>query len=141
MATPTIRGHQAFVRMYIDGQQRTIDTITRFSVSEDSSFSRQYFVGTPFAQGDQSIDGWSGNFETQVSGDQVDALVDALITPNQAGVSIPDPSIVATEQYTDGTTATYVYFDVQFRMSKDQGGLQEKVMKRLDWQASGRVRL
>ena len=141
MATPTIRGHRAYVRFYLNGEERRIDTVTRFSVSEDSSFSRQYFVGSAIPQGDQSIDGWSGSFDAQVSNDVVDAMIDAILQPNQAGIAIPDITIVATEQYTDGTTSSYVYYDLQFRMSKDQGGLQEKVTKRLDFQASGRVRL
>ena len=141
MANPTIRGSSAIFKVFQDGQERVIDTITRVSLTQDSSFSRQFFVGNAIPEGDQSFEGWSGSIDMQVRDDTVDAFIDALVTANLNGIGISDYSFITIENYTDGTSASYVYFDCQFKMSRDTSGLQEKVTKRLDFQAATRQRI
>lgn len=141
MATPTIRGHQGIVKAFVDGEEQVIDSITRFSMNQDASPTRQFFVGNPYPEGDTSYEGWSGTIDLQVRNAVVDDLIDRIVDANHRGLAVPDVSILLTERYTDGTSATWAFFDVQLRMSRDQSGLQEKITKRLDVQASVRQKV
>lgn len=137
----SIRGHQAVFKMYVNGGEVVLDTITNVSVNMDSSFSRSEYVGQPLSEGDQSIQGWSGSLDMEVKNDVVEQMMDALITNNLNGIGVSDYTFITTEKYPDGTQASYVYFDCQFSLSKSQSGLSDKVTKSLSFQASGRVRL
>lgn len=137
----SIRGHQAQVKLNKNGQTTGIVNITKFSANQDASFSRSEYVGQKFKEGDVDYSGWSGNLETEVKDKKVDELIDALVTSNLAGVGADEVTIVDTEYYPDGSSASYVYFDIQFKMSKDVGGSSAKVTKRLEWQAAGRLAL
>jgi hypothetical protein len=137
----SIRGHQTQVKMLKSGQPTGIVNLTRFDVNQDGSFMRSHYVGAALPEGDQSQEGWSGTMECEVKGPEVDNLIDVSVTQNLSGVGVDEISIVDTENYPDGRSRTYVYFDVQVKMSKSQPGGTEKVTKRLDWQASGRIPL
>jgi hypothetical protein len=137
----SIRGHQGLFKVYENGSEMVIDTITNVSVNMDSSFSRSEYVGQPLSEGDQSIQGWSGSLDMEVKSDSVELFIDNLVTNNLNGIGVSDYSFITTEKYPDGTAASYVYFDCQFSLSKSQGGLSEKMKKSLNFQASGRVRL
>jgi len=138
---PSIRGHQGLLKFFQDGAEVLIDTLTRVSVNQDSNFSRAFYVGNPVPEGDQSIEGWSGQLEMEVKNAIADEFMDALVTNNLNGIGVSEYTFNTTESYPDGTRKSYVYFDVQWRLSKDQSGLNEKVTKRLDFQASGRLSL
>lgn len=137
----SIRGHQANFKVYENGAEIVIDTITSVQVQLDSSMTRAFYIGKPVGEGDQSIEGWSGSFEMEVKNDKVETFLDALITNNLNGIGVSDYSFITTENYPDGTSASYVYFDCQFSYSKNQSGLSEKVTKSINFQASGRVRI
>lgn len=139
--TASIRGHQGSFKVFQDGKETVFDTITRVSVNQDSSFSRSFYVGNPIGEGDQSIEGWSGQFEMEVKNAIADEFMDALITANLNGIGVSDYTFITTEKYPDGTRQSYVYYDVQFKLSKDQSGLNEKITKRYDFQASGRIKI
>ena len=141
MANPSIRGHKGQFKLFENGQLSNIVDITSVSVSQDSSFQRTYYVGRPLPEGDQTVEGWSGSIDLEVKDDSVDAFMDALITNNLNGIGLSDYTFLTTEEYGDGTRASYVYFDVQWKMSKSQSGLTEKMTKSLEFQASGRQRL
>lgn len=141
MANPSIRGHKGQFKVFENGQLTNIVDITSVDIAQDSSFSRTFYVGRPVGEGDQSIEGWSGNVSLEVKDDAVDVFIDALTTDNLLGIGVSDYTMVTVEEYGDGTRASYVYFDCQFKMSKNQSGLTEKMTKQLDFQASGRVRL
>lgn len=137
----TIRGHQGTFKFFQDGSEVVMDTITSVSVNQDSNFIRSFFVGAPLPEGDQAIEGWSGQADAEVRNDIMDIFIDALITNNLNGIGVSDYTFISTENYSDGTNASYLYFDCQFKLSKNQSGLNDKMTKRLDFQASGRVRL
>ena len=139
MANPSIRGHKGQFKIFENGQLSNIVDITSVDVSLDSSFSRTYYIGRPVGEGDQSIEGWSGSIELEVKDASVDEFIDALLTNNLNGIGVSDYTFLTTEQYGDGTSKNYVYFDVQFKMSRRQSGLSEKMTKSLEFQASGRV--
>ena len=141
MANPSIRGHKGQFKIFENGQLSNIVDITSVSVSQDSSFSRTFYVGRPLPEGDQSIEGWSGSIDLEVKDDAVDAFMDALITNNLNGIGVSDYTFLTVEEYGDGTRASYVYFDCQWKMSKSQSGLNEKMTKSVEFQASGRQRL
>lgn len=141
MANPSIRGHKGQIKIFENGTPVNIVDITSVSVSQDSSFSRTFYVGKPLPEGDQTVEGWSGSCELEVKDAAVDEFIDALITNNLNGIGVSDYSFVTIEEYGDGTRASYVYFDCQWKMSKKQSGLTEKITKTLDFQASGRQRL
>lgn len=137
----SIRGHQGLFKVFENGSEVVIDTITNVSVNQDSNFSRSMYVGNPLPEGDQSIEGWSGSIDMEVKSDIVDAFIDGLVTNNLNGIGVSDYTFITTENYPDGTSASYVYFDCQWSMTKSQGGLSDKMTKTLNFQASGRVRL
>jgi len=137
----SIRGHQTRFEVYQDGGPQTFDTITNVSINQDSSFQRTFYVGRPIPEGDQTIEGWSGSFDMEVKDDKVERFLDALITNNLNGIGVSDYTFIDTELYPDGTSATYVYFDCQFSLTKTKPGLNEKVTKSVNFQASGRVRV
>lgn len=141
MANPSIRGHKGQFKIFENGNPSAIVDITSVDVSQDSSFSRTFYIGRPLPEGDQTVEGWSGSIELEVKDASVDEFIDALITNNLNGIGVSDYSFVTVEEYGDGTRASYVYFDVQWKMGKRQSGLTEKMTKRLDFQASGRQRL
>jgi len=141
MANPSIRGHHGKLSFFENGKPLDVLFITKADVNQDSSFSRAFYVGEALGEGDQTIDGWSGSVDVEVKSGAVDDMIDALITNNLAGVGISDYSMVLTEEYGDGTVRSWAYFDMQFKMSRSQSGQNEKVTKKLDFQASGRVPL
>lgn len=141
MANPSIRGHKGQIKIFENGNPTNIVDITSVDVAQDSTFQRTFYVGRPLPEGDQTIEGWSGSCELEVKDASVDEFIDALITNNLNGIGVSDYSFVTTEEFGDGTRASYVYYDVQWKMSKRQAGLTEKITKRLDFQASGRQRL
>lgn len=137
----SIRGHQATFKVLQDGKEVVIDSITNVSINQDSSMSRSFYVGKAIGEGDQSIEGWSGSFDMEVKDDTIEQFIDALVNANLNGIGISDYTFITTENYPNGTSASYVYFDCQFSMSKTQSGMSEKVTKSVNFQASGRVRL
>ena len=141
MPNPSIRGHKGQFKIFENGQLANIVDITSVEVNQDSTFSRTNYVGRPLPEGDQAIEGWSGSLELEVKDDAVDSFIDALVTNNLNGIGVSDYTFLVVEEYGDGTRASYVYFDCQFKMSRRQSGLTEKITKRVDFQASGRQRL
>lgn len=141
MGLPSIRGHQNQVKFFSNGQNAGIVNITSMDLNQDSTFSRSMYVGNNTPEGDQAIEGFSGSLDAEVKDDAADLLIDSLIQGNLAGIGVDEVTMIHTELYPDGQLASYVYFDIQMRLSKRIGGLSEKTTKRLDWQASGRVRL
>jgi hypothetical protein len=138
MANPSIRGHQGSISFFQDGALVALFNCTSFELNMDSAFMRSYYTGVAVPEGDQAIEGWSGNADFEVKDSSLDSFIDALITNNLNGIGVSDYSLVLTEDYPDGTTKSYVYSDVQFKLGRKQEGLQAKVTKRLDLQASTR---
>lgn len=141
MANPSIRGHMATFKVFENGAEHIFDGITNVQINMDSSMSRAFYVGAQVGEGDQSIEGWSGSFDMEVKDDKVEKFIDALITNNLNGIGVSDYSFIVSESYPNGTRSDYVYFDCQFSLSKTQSGLNEKVTKTMNIQASGRVRV
>lgn len=139
--TASIRGHCGTIKLFQDGAVVGIVDITSVDIKQDSSFSRTEYVGRALPEGDQAIQGWSGSLETEVKDDEVDKFIDALTSNNLNGIGISDYTMVTTESYLDGRSRSYVYFDCQFKMSRKQGGLSEKIKKTLEFQCSGRQAL
>lgn len=137
----SIRGHQGQFKIFQDGALSNIVDITKVNITQDSTFSRTFYVGRPVPEGDQTVEGWSGSIDLEVKDASVDEFIDALIQNNLNGIGVSDYTFISSEQYSDGTVKSWVYFDCQFKMSKDQGGLNEKMTKKLDFQASGRLPL
>lgn len=141
MATPSIRGHQGQFKIFENGQLVKIVDLTSVDVNQDSTFMRTNYVGRPVPEGDQSMEGWSGSLNAEVKDAAIDEFIDALVTNNLNGIGVSDYTFLTTELYADGTQKSYIYFDCQFKMGKRQAGLNEKMTKKLDFQASGRLPL
>lgn len=137
----SIRGHQGQFKIFENGALAGIVNLTRVSIAQDTEFSRSMYVGNPIPEGDQAIMGWSGSAEAEVKDASIDEFIDALVENNLNGIGVSDYTFLTTELYADGTSKSYVYFDTQWKMSKEQGGLNEKITKRLEFQASGRKAL
>jgi hypothetical protein len=137
----SIRGHQGQIKIFKDGALQNIANITNVQITQDSTFSRSMYVGSPTPEGDQAIEGWSGSVDAEVKDDEIDQFIDALVNANLAGIGVSDYTFISTEQYADGRVSSYVYFDCQFKMAKTQGGLSAKMTKKLDFQCSGRIKL
>ncbi len=137
----SIRGHQARFELYQNGAPVVIDTLTNVQINQDSNFSKSFYVGNPIPEGDQSIEGWSGQFDMEVKNATIEEFLDALIANNLNGIGVSDYTFIDTEFYPNGTTKSYVYFDCQFSLSKTKPGLNEKVTKTINMQAMGRIAL
>lgn len=137
----SIRGHQGRIRILRNGGDSEIIHITSADINQDSTFSRSFYVGNPIPEGDQSVEGWSGSMELEVKNAKVDELIDAMVSGQLAGIGVEDVAYMIDELYADGTLSSYVYFNVQIRMSKRVSGQTEKQTKRVDFQSSGRQRL
>lgn len=136
-----IRGHQGEFRILKNGQIVNIVHITRVSDKMDSTMMRSKYVGNPIPAGDQAIEGWSGSMVVETVDDEVEQIIDAIVTSNLAGIGADDFAFVRTENYPDGSSSSYLYSDVQIGYSRENGGLDEKITKTLDWQASVRQRI
>lgn len=136
----SLRGHQVALKLYVNGKETARIPVTKFSFSQDSSFSRSFYVGAPTAEGDQSIEGWSGSLDVEVKDAVIDDMINSVIAGNQNGLGVDEIVIGYSEFYADGTVASYTFADVQLKMSTSVGGLGEKVTKKLDWQASVRTK-
>lgn len=137
----SIRGHLGQFKVFQDGALANIVNITKVDITQKSNFSQSMYVGNAIPEGDQTIEGWEGSLDLEVKDDEVDLFIDALITNNLNGIGVSDYTFISTENYADGRSASYVYYDCQFKMSKSQEGLQSKMTKKLDFQCSGRTRL
>lgn len=131
----SIRGHQGRFEIYQDGQLAKIVNIKSVDINQDSTLMKSYYVGNSVPEGDQAIEGWSGNLDLEVKDSAVDDFIDALITNNLNGIGMSDYAFIHTELYADGTQKAWSYVDAQFKMSKHQAGLNEKMTKKLDFQA------
>lgn len=139
--TATIRGHQARFELYQDDAPVVIDTLTNVQINQDSNFTKSFYVGNPIPEGDQSIEGWSGQFDMEVKSAVIEEFIDALVSNNLNGIGVSEYTFIDTEFYPDGTQKSYVYFDCQFSLNKTKTGLNEKVTKTVNFQAAGRVSL
>lgn len=139
--TASIRGHQGKIKLFKAGELADIVDIVSAEVNQESTFSRSFYVGKAIGEGDQTIEGWAGSMDLEVKGPEVDDFIDAIIANNLAGVGVEEITVIMEEHYPDGQIRAYVYYDMQFKMSKRQPNLTEKVTKRLEFQASGRIPL
>lgn len=137
----SIRGHQTRFEMFQDGAPVVFDTITNVQINQDSNFSRSYYVGNPLSEGDQTIEGWSGQMDMEVKNANAEIFIEALVANNLNGIGVSEYTFIDTEFYPDGTSSSYAYFDCQFSLSKTKPGLNEKVTKTINFQAAGRVPL
>lgn len=134
----SIRGHQGQIKFFFDGGDAKVVNLTSCDINQDSTFIRSKYVGQAVPEGDQSMDGWSGSVDAEVKGPEIDDLIDAVVTDNLNGIGVREVVYTSTELYTDGTTRSYVYSDVQVKMSRKQSGLDSKITKKLDFQSSKR---
>lgn len=141
MAQPTIRGHQGQFKIFQDNNLQEIIDITSVEVNQISNFVDSKFVGRALPEQDQTIEGWEGSVELEVRDGIVDDFIDALVTNNLNGIGVSDYMFLVTENYPDGTTQSYAYFDCVWKVSRRQSGLQEKITKRLEFRCSGRQKL
>jgi hypothetical protein len=137
----SIRGHQGQFKIFQDGALVGIVNITKVNINQKASFLQSFYVGNSEPEGDVAFEGWEGSAEAEVKDASTDKFIDALVTANLNGIGVSDYTFVSTEFYPDGTSQSYVYYDCQWKMSKDQGGLNEKIKKKLDFQCSGRKAL
>ena len=137
----SIRGSQGQFRIYENGALTNIINLTNCDVNQESQFIKTNYVGQAIPEGDQAIEGWTGTVEAQVKDASIDQFIDALITNNLNGIGVSDYSFLVTENYGDGTTASWVYTDVQWKMGRKAAGLNEKITKRLEFQAMFRKQL
>lgn len=140
MGNPSIRGHHGRIKILLNGAVQQILHLTNFEVNQDSDFSRSKYVGNAVPEGDQVENGWSGTVDLEVKDATADDLIDALISTNLAGIGGDEVVFIEDEYYLDGQIRSYVYFDVQVKLSKRKPS-NEKQTKRLDFQASGRQRI
>ena len=141
MPTPTIRGDKVDVRLFENGELKVIGPLTRISINQESNPTRHFYVGNVIPEGDQSISGYSGSLDYEARNRQFNDFFDRMEKAIQTGVAVPSYTMVVTERYNDGTHSIYAYADMQFTFSVDAAGLQEKVMKRVNWQASSRSKI
>jgi hypothetical protein len=135
----SIRGHMGRLTILKNNGDSNLINCTNVDVTQDSSFMRSNYVGQSLPEGDQAMQGFTGSADFEVKDKLLDEFIDAMITDNLNGIGVADYSFVTTEYYSDGTNKSYVYFDVQMKWSRKNAGLNEKITKRLEFQAAGRL--
>lgn len=86
--------------------------------------------------------GWDGHFEIERGSSVVDDFIAKIEAAYIAGTAVPTGTLYQYVQETDGSTSTYQYVSVVFKLS--QAGLwrgDQSVKQRLDFFASRRVRV
>lgn len=139
MPQPSIRGHQGLFKIFKDGAVSDILHLTSVTINQDSTFSRSFYVGNAIPESDQTMEGWSGSVEMEVKSAGAEEFIDGLVNDNLNGIGIADYTFLVTENYADGTTSSYVYTDCVWKYSRKAGGLNEKITKTLEFQASSRL--
>lgn len=136
-----IKGHQGEFRILEDGNIVDIISITKVSLSMDSDMSRSFYVGKKVGVGDQTVLGWSGSLDMEVLDSKAEDFIDGIISGTLNGIGKKDYAFVVSENYDDGSSVSYMFSDCQFKYSREAGGLNEKITKRLEFQASERTKI
>lgn len=137
----SIRGHQGLFKIFENGSLVNLLHFTSIDVNMDSSFSRTAYIGAAELEGDQVIEGWSGSGDMEVKDSEADTFIDNLIANNLNGVGVSDYTFITTENYPDGTSSSYVYYDVQWKLGRSAKGSKDKITKKLEFQAAGRKKI
>ena len=138
MGGKAIQGRDTQIRLFRNGNLVDIVEINSFNVKQDADFKRSEYVGNSDTEGDVTHKGWSGDFECEVKNSRIDDLIDALIQQNLGRLDIDDMTLQDSENYRDGSRSVYVYYGVQVKYSKSVGSRDDKVKKKIEWQADKR---
>lgn len=111
---------------------------TDITVTQDATKDRSQYAGSPDYFGDLEHQGWSGSVTVEVTGSEVDDLVDAQINERARRDREEEVQIVYTELYADGGQRTYRFSRCFVTMGarSSQGA---RYTKTLDFQADERV--
>lgn len=141
MSAKTIQGRDTQIRLFRNGALIDIVEITQFESKEDADFKRSEYLGNTGTVGDTTFKGWSGSMEAETKNATIDDLIDALIEENLGRLNVDDITIQDTENYRDGTKAAWVYYGIQLKYSKNAANRDDKVKKKIEWQADSRKRI
>lgn len=118
-ATLPITGSDTKIELLINGAPASvIDSITRWSVRERSTYVETKPLGTDDVDIDKRPQGWEGEFEVARRNGQLDDFV------NQLNLAIRNrvPQLILithTDYYRDGTSRTFVYPDCKFTVGTE----------------------
>ena len=141
MSAKTIQGRDTQIRLFRNGGLVNLIELTQFDAKQDADFKRSEYLGNTGTTGDVVHKGWSGSFECETKDSTIDDLIDALIEENLGRLNIDDMTIQDTENYRDGTKSAWVYYGVQLKYSKTASSRDEKVKKKIEWQADSRKKI
>lgn len=141
MSGKTIQGRDTQIRLFRNGSIVDIVEILSFSMKQDADFKRSEYLGNTETVGDITHKGWSGDFSAESKDSKIDDLIDALIDENLGRLNVDDITIQDTENYRDGTKSAWVYYGIQLKYSKDASSRDEKVKKKVEWQADSRKKI
>ena len=134
----SIKGDRGRLKVFENGKDLQILSITGFEVTEDSQFLKSNYVGKSVPETDKTFDGYSGSIDTEVKSAVQDLLIDRINSAIKRGIGMPRIALVLSEDYPDGTSKSYIYTNVQLKLSRSQKGGTEKVTKRFEFNASDR---
>jgi len=140
-SSKAIQGKDTQIRLFRNGTLVNVVEVSNFNVKQDADFTRSSYLGNVPSIGDVNHKGWSGDFEVEVVNAAIDDLIDALITENLSRIDYEEIVIHDQENYRDGTKAAWVYYGIQMRYSKTASGRDEKVKKKIEFQADERRKI
>jgi uncharacterized protein YkvS len=141
MGGKAIQGRDTQIRLFKNGSLTEIVEINNFNMKQDADFKRSEYLGYTDTIGDISHKGWSGDFECEVTNSKIDDLIDALIEENLNRLDIDEITIMDVENYRDGTKSGWLYYGIQLKYSKAASNRDEKVKKKIEWQADRRKKV
>jgi hypothetical protein len=136
-----LKGKDTKLRLMRNGAPIAIIGLKSFSWNQDADFDRDEYLGEVESDGDVDHKGWSGSLEADVHSAVVADAIDALVENNLARVNADDVSLLHTEYYRDGTSASWVYSECQVKASGEHSGQHERASQKLDWQAKSRQKV
>lgn len=137
----SIKGKDTKIRLMRNGAPIQLIGLKSFNWNQDADFDRDEFLGEVESEGDVDHKGWSGDMELDVQSSAVADAVDALIANNLSRVNADDVSILHTEFYRDGTSASWCYDGCQVKASGGHSGQHERASQKLEWQAKSRQKV
>ena len=136
---PSIHGDKVILRILENGAVQALVTATDFSAQEQAQDEDLYFVGNPIPEMRKKIMGWAGRWTLTVIGPQLDLLIQRFNDAVDAGVNIPEITIVVIEKYDSSdnqptTVSTYSGCQITYDEHRT-GGKQDLVQKSFSFRA------
>ena len=141
MALP-IRGDKSQVRILVNAQPVAWTELTNMTFNESTQPREYHYIGRRLPVEDAMMMGFEGQITGLVTNSSIDDVIQSIRAARKSGVNLPVVNIVYSEQYENGTTATFMFTDVQLILANRTGaGADEPISKAVSFKAADLIRI